>query len=137
MDDKDIFIKEGDIVLIDSKDDNSITEVKITDISPSGEYIEVSDLFGHTVIWVHMNRHLETLRSSDEDDSEYVDVDEDEDDLIGDQWKTDTNTNTVAAQDILAKIRNRNGEFDVDEPIEAEVITQNTLAEFDRRNKKK
>ena len=118
MDDKDIFIKEGDIVLIDSKDDNSITEVKITDISPSGEYIEVSDLFGHTVIWVHMNRHLETLRVASGDDTEFEDVD-------------------VAAQDILAKIRNRNQEFDVDEDIESEVIQIDRFTQLDLRNKKK
>ncbi len=131
---EDEYIKEGDIILVDSRDDNSITEVKITDISPSGEYIEVRVDQYNSPFWLHSNRHLETLKSEDADDSEYVDVDDD--DLIGDEWREDS----VHAQDILAKIRNRAGatlEFDPDEKIEAEVITHDTMAKFDARNKRK
>ena len=121
MSDEDTFVKEGDIILIDSldKNDNSITEVKITDISPSGNYIEVSDLFGHCVVWVHMNRHLETLEVASGDDSEFQDV-------------------QVTAQDILAKIRNRaeHGLAD-EEEIESTVIELAKFVELDARNKKK
>jgi len=121
MNDEDTFVKEGDIVLIDSKDDNSITEVRFTDISPSGEYIEVT-AGGPNRTWVHMNRHLETLEVASGDDSEFEDVD-------------------VTAQDILARIRNRAEvgieKFDVDEPIESVVIQMDKFVELDLRNKKK
>lgn len=124
MSDEDTFVKEGDIILIDSldKNDNSITEVKITDISPSGNYIEVSDLFGHCVAWVHMNRHLETLEVASGDDSEFQDV-------------------QVTAQDILAKIRSRAestlAEIEEDESEESVVIQMDKFVELDLRNKKK
>lgn len=115
------FVKEGDVILIDSKDDNLIREVKITDISPSGKYIEITTN-GHNRAWMHMNRHLETLQVASGDDSEFQDVD-------------------VTAQDILAKIRNRAEtgieKFDVDEPIESEVIQIDRFAQLDLRNKKK
>lgn len=120
MSDEDTFVKEGDIVLIDSKDknDNSITEVQITDIAPSGNYIEVTSN-GHNRMWVHMNRHLETLEVASGDDGDYVDVD-------------------ITAQDILAKIRSR-AEFGIekDDLGESEVIQLDKFAKLDLRNKKK
>lgn len=118
------YIKEGDIILIDWKDDNTISEVKITDISPSGEYIEVRVDQYNEPFWVHSNRYLETLQPADADDSEYIDV-------------AEIKQGSASAQDILAKIRNRNEAFDPDEKIKSEVIQIDRFAELDIRNQKK
>lgn len=128
------YIKEGDLILVQIK--KGISEVLVKDISPSGNYMKITTPSGHNAVWINCIHHIETLVSGEDDDTEYVDVgegeEEEEEDLIGDQWK-----HRESAQDILAKVRNRNGDAKVDEPIEAEVITQNTLAKFDRRNKRK
>ena len=120
MSDKE-FVKEGDVILIDSKSDKSITEVKITDISPSGNYIEVTSN-GHNRMWVNIARCLETLEVASGDDSEFEDVD-------------------VTAQDILAKIRSRAestlAEIENDENDESVVIQMDKFVELDLRNKKK
>lgn len=127
------YIKEGDLVLIQTG--KHINECLVLDFSPSGDYLKVGDSMGRHPFWTPAHSLLETLQSASEPESEFIDINEDEEDLIGDQWKI--TGEAEAAQDILAKIRNRKEEFDVDEPIEAEVITQNTLAEFDRRNSRK
>lgn len=135
----DDYIREGDIILVDSKDDNSISEVQITDISPSGDYIEISfDADGFNKMWVHSNRHIETLISAkdvddaDEDEWEEI-VDADDEDLIGDEWKTSEQEST---SDIIARIRSRN--IDTSKPsVESDVIQMDEFTKFDERNKRK
>ncbi len=122
-DENDEYIKEGDLILVQVK--KQISEVLVQDLSPSGDYMKVSTPAGHHPYWVNCIYHIETLVSAEEDDdTEFVDVEENllrgeicnagqEEDLIGDEWKVS-----------------------IVEPEPAEVITQNTLAEFDKRNQR-
>ncbi len=107
-----VYIKEDDLILIQVG--KEIKEVLVQDLSPSGNYMKVATPAGHHPYWINCIHHIETLVSGEDEDTEYVDVN-DEEDLIGDEWKV-----TVIET----------------ETEEAEVITQNTLAEFDKRNKR-
>jgi hypothetical protein len=109
------YIKEDDLILIQLK--KEIREVLVKDLSPSGNYMRVTTPTGHNSMWINTIFHIETLVSGEDDDTEYVDVGDGED-LIGDEWKV----SIVEPEE---------------EPEAAEVITQNTLAKFDKRNKRK
>lgn len=104
------YIREGDLILVQL--DKEIKEVYVADISPTGKYMRITANSGHFSRWINVINHLETL-ISEEDDSEYVDVEE-EDDLIGDKWQATPS-----------------------EEGDAEVATTDTLAKFDERNKRK
>ena len=106
---EDEWIKEGNIILVQIN--KGISEVMVADLSPSGKYMKVTTRLGNNPIWINTIHHLETIES--DDNEEWEDVAGDEEDLIGDEWKVS----------IVEP-----------EPEEAEVITQNTLAEFDKRN---
>ncbi len=121
----DDYIKEDDLILVQV--DKEIKEVLVKDISPSGKYMKTTNPHRQYETCLNTIHYLETLVSGEDEDTEYVDVEEtllsgeicnagQEEDLIGDAWKV--------------KI------IEPEEPEEAEVITQNTLAEFDKRNKR-
>jgi hypothetical protein len=116
------YMREGDIILINSKEDKGIHEVKVTDISPSGDYIEVRVDEYNAPYWVHSNRYLETLRPADENDGDYVDV-------------------ADSAQAILEKIRNRNGASPKPnlkpDLGDSDVIHIDQFTKYDTRNKRK
>lgn len=116
----DDYIKEGDLVLI--KTGKHINECRVIDFSPSGEYLKVGDSLGRHAFWTPTHTLVEILESSNPPDTEYIDIDE---------------IHTTRAQDILNKIRNRAKEFDMDEPIESEIIQIDRFAQLDLRNKRK
>lgn len=120
MSDEEGYIKEGDLVLI--KFEKQISECRVLDFSPSGTYMKVGDSMGRNGCWTYTKNMLEVLETSDEPEEEYIDISQE---------------TTVDAQDILAKIRNRHNDFDIDESIESEVIHIDKFAELDLRNQKK
>ncbi len=110
----DIYIKEGDLILIQIK--KQISEVLVKDLSPSGNYMRVTTPTGHNSQWINCIYHIETLVSGDEEE-EYEDLsaeEEVEENMLGGEF-----CNVVKP-----------------EPEEAEVITQKTLAEFDKRTQR-
>lgn len=111
----DEYIKEGDLILVQLKD--QIKQVYVADISPSGTYMRVTANSGHFSAWINTINHLETIVSVD-DDEEYEDVEyaEEEEDLIGGRTL---------------------GGSGGSRSLEAEIITESTLAKFDERNKRK
>ncbi len=106
------YIKEDDLILIQVE--KEIKEVLVKDLSPSGNYMRVTNPAGHNSTWLNTIHHIETLVSGEDDDTEYVDVDAGE---------------TLLSGKFCHVVSNEEDE-------DAEIITQHTLAAFDKRNKR-